>query len=120
MNNSLYSIDSTLYNIYSDLLDKEFAEKEQTEEVLKQILDTYDPPTPSVLPKKSSIFKVKAFSDYIAKSPMYISFKAGQKFFVLNTIKEKKEYIVSTDRKAPFKFGALSGKVPSYYFNKIE
>jgi hypothetical protein len=113
---SIQSIDCKLYDIYSDLVDKDFDEKEKALNIVNQILDLYDPVMPVKSPKV--LPEVIAFCKFTTKNPMYIPFKAGQRFFVLLYLKHERAYIVSTNRDAPFKFGALAGKVPSYYFNK--
>ena len=70
----------------------------------------------------STIFKIRAHSDFIAKtdsSPSILSFRRGQPFYALSADYEKGLYFVSTQFAVPFSRTAVSGLVPIEYFDKV-
>ena len=70
----------------------------------------------------STIFKIRAHSDFIAKScdsGDILSFRKGQPFYALSADYEKGFYFVSTQYAVPFSRTAVSGLVPIEYFEKV-
>ena len=70
----------------------------------------------------STIFKIRAHSDFIAKSdanPNILSFRKGQPFYALSADYEKGFYFVSTQFAVPFSRTAVCGQVPIKYFDKV-
>ena len=70
----------------------------------------------------STIFKIRAHSDFIAKtseSNEILSFRKGQPFYALNADYEKGMYFVSTQFAVPFARTAVSGLVPMDHFDKV-
>ncbi|KAJ3302875.1 hypothetical protein HDV03_004505 [Kappamyces sp. JEL0829] len=71
----------------------------------------------------STIFKIRAHSDFIAPadaSPDVLSFRKGQPFYALNADYDKGTYFVSTQFAVPFSRTAVSGLVPMEYFDKVD
>ncbi|KAH6567583.1 hypothetical protein BASA50_011210 [Batrachochytrium salamandrivorans] len=68
----------------------------------------------------STIFKIKAISDYISPSPHLLSFRKGQPFYALSADSERGIYFVSTQYATPFARAAVSGMVPIRYFQEVD
>jgi hypothetical protein len=68
----------------------------------------------------STIFKIRAHSDYISQKPDVLSFRQGQPFYALCTDLEKGFYFVSTQFAVPFSRNAVNGLVPISYFEKVD
>lgn len=64
---------------------------------------------------KNRIIKARlAFSDNKSK---FLSFKKGQRFYVLSYNENDQIYFVTTDYSLPFSRNSISGIVPIIYFN---
>ena len=68
----------------------------------------------------STIFKIKAHTDFITKQPDQLSFRKGQPFYALSIDYEKGYYFVSTQYAVPFSRNAVNGLVPISMFDKVE
>ena len=71
----------------------------------------------------STIFKIRAHSDYIAppnSSPDVLSFRKGQPFYALSADYDRGIYFVSTQFAVPFSRTAVTGLVPMQYFEKVD
>jgi hypothetical protein len=68
----------------------------------------------------STIFKIRAHSDYISKESNVLSFRKGQPFYALSTDHENGFYFVSTQFAVPFSRNAVNGLVPISYFDKVD
>jgi hypothetical protein len=81
-------------------------------------------PFPNNMPSiASTIFKIRAHSDYIAppnSSPDVLSFRKGQPFYALSADYDRGIYFVSTQFAVPFSRTAVSGLVPMQYFEKVD
>ena len=68
----------------------------------------------------SSIFKIRAHSDFISSDPNLLSFRKGQPFYALSVDEEKQVYFVSTQFAVPFSRTAVCGMVPKAYFDQVD
>lgn len=64
----------------------------------------------------TTIFKIRAWSDYLSKEQFHVSFRRGQAFYALSTNLETKQYFVSTQYSTPFARTAVCGVVPMELF----
>lgn len=60
----------------------------------------------------TSIFKVRAWCDFLANTTQQVSFRKGQAFYVLSSNPDSKMYFVSTQYSTPFSRTAVCGLVP--------
>lgn len=65
----------------------------------------------------TTIFKVRAWSDFLADEPVQVSFRKGQAFYVLSHDLKTNMYFVSTQFSTPFSRTAVNGLVPADLFN---
>ncbi|KAI8916175.1 hypothetical protein EDD86DRAFT_11915 [Gorgonomyces haynaldii] len=68
----------------------------------------------------SSIFKIRAHTDFISADSSLLSFRKGQPFYALSVDDEKGVYFVSTQFAVPFARNAVCGMVPKDYFDQVD
>jgi hypothetical protein len=88
--------------------------------IKRQVSEPFPNNMPSIA---STIFKIRAHSDYIAtpNSPKdVLSFRKGQPFYALSADYDRGIYFVSTQFAVPFSRTAVSGLVPMQYFEKVD
>ncbi|KAJ3203284.1 hypothetical protein HK099_001551, partial [Clydaea vesicula] len=64
----------------------------------------------------STIFKIRATSDYLSENNERLSFRKGQAFYALSFDNQSLTYFVSTQFSTPFSRTAVNGLVPSNHF----
>ena len=68
----------------------------------------------------STIFKIRAHSDYVTPGTPVLSFRKGQPFYALSADHEKGFYFVSTQFAVPFSRNAVTGLVPMDKFDRVD
>lgn len=68
----------------------------------------------------STIFKIKAVTDFMSPDPSILSFRNGQPFYALAADHDKGVYHVSTQYATPFARNAVYGLVPIKYFVQVD
>ncbi|KAJ3018631.1 hypothetical protein HKX48_002775 [Thoreauomyces humboldtii] len=75
--------------------------------------------------RATSIYKIQAVADFLApkassESPLLLSFRASQAFYVLATDEQNGLYFVSTQYATPFSRSSTTGLVPISHFEQVE